>query len=74
MSQTARLLRLPEAAKFLRLSPETVRRYAKQGTVPSIKIGRSRRYDTIALERWIDSLSDLEAREQHAEGGQPEER
>jgi excisionase family DNA binding protein len=47
------VLTLEEAAQFLRLPKETVRRYAAQGQVPGRRVGRYWRFLKAALEEWL---------------------
>ena len=43
-----------ETAKLLGLSERTLWTYTDKGVIPSLKIGRSRRYSVLTLQRWID--------------------
>lgn len=45
------LLRPTEAAKVLRVSPRTLRRYTSTGAIKAIRIGRMVRYDRNELEK-----------------------
>lgn len=38
---------------MLQVEPATVREWARAGTIPHVRIGRSVRFDESALERWI---------------------
>jgi len=49
-----RLLKVGEAPRFLRLKVDTVYRKARLREVPSVKVGRTLRFDTKALERFVD--------------------
>lgn len=42
-----------EAADYLRLNEQTVRRLARQGDVPAFKVGGSWRFRRVALDRWV---------------------
>lgn len=44
-----------EAAKLLSIGARTLRKLAKSGEVPSLKIGRSVRYSLEMLRQWITS-------------------
>jgi excisionase family DNA binding protein len=46
---------LPEAARFLRISPSTLRALARSNRVPSACIGRLRRFRKAALMDWLRS-------------------
>ena len=52
MNQVSELLTIKEAARALRLHPETVRRLLNDGKIPAVKIGRSWR---IHLRTMIES-------------------
>lgn len=45
-------LEVSEAADYLRLHAETVRRMAREGTIPAVKFGRSWRFKVSALDEW----------------------
>ena len=51
----ARLLTAHEVAAYLGLHFQTVYTMAGSGELPSIKIGRSRKFDKLALDQWIES-------------------
>ena len=40
---------MPQAAAFLKVHPDTVRKYAKEGSIPGVKIGTDWRFSSIAL-------------------------
>jgi excisionase family DNA binding protein len=50
------LLPLPEAGARLELSRATVQRLVTDGTLPSVKIGRSRRIAVVDLEAFVSAL------------------
>jgi len=47
------LLTTLQIAEYLKLKPVTVRRKAKRGEIPSIKIGNRVRYDKQQIDRWL---------------------
>jgi len=49
-----RLLKVGEAARFLGLKVDTVYKKARLREVPSVKVGRALRFDTRALERFVE--------------------
>ena len=51
-----RLLSAKGAALLLNLHPQTVYDMAAAGTLPSFKIGRSRKFDIRSLEQWIEKM------------------
>lgn len=49
------LLNVPEAAKYLRLAPQTLAKMRTEGTSPPfIKVGRRVLYDLAEIDRWLD--------------------
>jgi excisionase family DNA binding protein len=44
-----------ELAELLSVNPETVRRAAAAGELPSVRVGRIRRYPLSAVEAWLSS-------------------
>lgn len=48
------LLTVKEAAAFLKLSPDTIYRATKAGTLPHVRIGRSIRLSKKALEEFLE--------------------
>lgn len=51
----ATLLKVADVAKYLRLTPETVRTMARQSKIPSIKMGRTYRFRSNDIDAWLDS-------------------
>lgn len=49
-----RLLKPEEAAEYLGLQVDTVYRKARLRELPSVKVGRSLRFDVEALKRFIE--------------------
>ena len=43
------LLTLNETARLLRVTPETIRRYVRQGRIPAYHVGRGLRFDEGAV-------------------------
>jgi excisionase family DNA binding protein len=49
------LLNTRETAEYLGFHPETIRRFAREGTLPCIRLGRKRlRFRKEELEQWMD--------------------
>lgn len=44
-----------ETAKFLQISAFTVQQMARRGELPSVKIGRFRRYEPTEIRRYVAS-------------------
>ena len=59
MSSSPDVLTAKEAAKFLRTRPETLKRLARQGRVPGVKLGHEWRF-------WRDDLVDFMSGEYEA--------
>ena len=55
MRSSDSILTVPEAAEYLKLHAETVRRMARKGQMPCFKIGAEWRFSRQALERFIES-------------------
>ena len=53
MFETVRMVTVREVAEFLRMKEATVCRLASGGQLPGLKIGKSWRFDMVALERLI---------------------
>ncbi|MBZ5636063.1 MAG: helix-turn-helix domain-containing protein [Acidobacteriia bacterium] len=49
-----RLLNVEEAAQYLGLQVDTVYKKARLRELPSVKVGRSLRFDVVALERYVE--------------------
>jgi len=48
------MLTAPEAARFLRVRAPQIYALARDGTIPSVRVGRAVRFDRERLLRWID--------------------
>ena len=49
----AKIMTTKEVARYLRLHEITVGKYAAEGKIPAIRIGRVWRFDKEAIDRWI---------------------
>jgi excisionase family DNA binding protein len=47
-------LTIPEAARLLRISPLKAYEYAREGILPSVRLGRSVRVPRAALDRLLE--------------------
>lgn len=54
---TTRLLKVPDVAELLSISPRTVRSWVYRGLIPSIKINGALRFDKATLEKIIKEAS-----------------
>ena len=52
-----RLFSTAQLAEYLNLNPVTVRRKAKSGEIPSIRIGNRLRFDKEQIDRWLKQIS-----------------
>ena len=50
----ARLLTAEEVAEMLRVPKSWVYRWGREGRLPTVELGRYRRYDERDVERWIE--------------------
>lgn len=55
MSTERQSLTIHEAAAYLSVHPQTVRRLARKGKLPSFKVGQSWRFSKAALQQWVDT-------------------
>jgi excisionase family DNA binding protein len=49
------LLKAPEVARWLQLSNQVIKRMARTGTIPAIRVGKSWRFNRDELAKWLDS-------------------
>lgn len=52
------ILNIKEAAHYLQINDQTLRKMARQGSIPAFKVGRSWRLSKDILNKWIDSHND----------------
>ena len=48
-----------EVAQYLKLSPYTIREYAKDGKIPALKFGRAWRFSPQAIKKWMEKEDKL---------------
>jgi len=46
---------LEEVAKYLKLKPQTVYKWAQEGQIPAAKLGKEWRFRRRILDEWIDA-------------------
>ncbi len=51
------VMTVAEAAKYLRTHPSTLRRFARQGIVPAVKLGGTWRFRREDLDQWLHGQS-----------------
>jgi len=49
----AEIMTTKEVAKYLKLHEITICKFAKEGRIPAIRIGRVWRFDKEIIDRWI---------------------
>ena len=47
------VMTLEEAARYLRVSKDTLKKHASEGTIPGRLIGRAWRFSKLALDEWL---------------------
>jgi len=55
------LLDTDEAAAFIRIHPKTLQRFAREGQIQGIHIGKLWRFRQSALEKWIERQTGTKA-------------
>jgi len=53
----AEIMKTREVAKYLKLHEITICKYAAEGKIPAIRIGRVWRFDKEAIDKWIGSAA-----------------
>ena len=53
------IMTLEEVAKYLKLQPQTVYKWAQEGQIPGAKLGKEWRFRRRILDEWIDSAIHL---------------
>ncbi|MBI4659994.1 MAG: helix-turn-helix domain-containing protein [Verrucomicrobia bacterium] len=49
------IMTLEEVAKYLKLKPQTVYKWAQENQIPGAKIGKEWRFRKTILDHWVDS-------------------
>lgn len=49
----SQLLKTKQLAQYLNLKPVTIRRKARRGEIPSVKLGKRFRFDKRAINKWL---------------------
>ena len=60
-----------EVAEYLKLHEITVCKYAAEGKIPAIRIGRGWRFDKDAIDRWIAGGTVSAIKTESGAGGKP---
>lgn len=48
------IMTLEEVAAYLRLTPQTIYKWAQEGKIPAAKLGKEWRFRRSILDRWVD--------------------
>jgi excisionase family DNA binding protein len=56
--QEHEILTLEEVARYLRLKPQTIYRWAQEKRIPAVKLGKEWRFRKSILDRWLDDQID----------------
>jgi excisionase family DNA binding protein len=48
------ILTLEEVARYLRLKPQTIYKWAQERRIPAVKLGKEWRFRRSVLDRWLD--------------------
>ena len=49
------VMTVEEVARYLKLKPQTVYKWAQEGQIPGTKLGKEWRFRRAILDRWIDT-------------------
>jgi excisionase family DNA binding protein len=55
MPEPLDIMTLEEVARYLKVKPQTVYKWAQEGQIPSTKISKEWRFRKAILDEWIDS-------------------
>jgi excisionase family DNA binding protein len=53
------IMTLEEVARYLKLKPQTVYKWAQEGQIPATKLGKEWRFRRRILDEWIDTSIQL---------------
>ena len=53
------IMTVEEVAKYLKLKPQTVYKWAQEGRIPGTKLGKEWRFRRSILDEWIDTSISL---------------
>jgi len=49
------ILTIEEVAAYLRLTPQTIYRWAQEKRIPAVKLGKEWRFRRSIIDRWLDA-------------------
>jgi len=48
------ILTIEEVARYLRLTPQTIYKWAQERRIPAVKLGKEWRFRKTIIDRWLD--------------------
>jgi excisionase family DNA binding protein len=54
MTTASEILTVEEVARYLKLQPQTVYKWAQEGQIPGTKLGKECRFRKSIIDEWID--------------------
>lgn len=57
-SELREVMDIRQASEYLGISPDTLYKYASEGTIPAFKLGNRWRFKRSRLDEWMDRQSD----------------
>jgi PTS system nitrogen regulatory IIA component len=48
------ILTIEETAAYLKMKPQTIYKWAQDGDIPAVKIGREWRFKKSLIDKWLD--------------------
>lgn len=54
-ARAGEILTIEEVAAYLRLTPQTIYKWAQEKRIPAVKLGKEWRFRRSILDRWIDA-------------------
>src|SRR3989442_5412619 len=57
LSRDSEILTIEEVAVYLRLTPQTIYKWAQEKRIPAAKVGKERRFRKSIIDRWLDEQS-----------------
>jgi excisionase family DNA binding protein len=55
------LLKAPEVARWWQLSDQVIKRMARTGAIPAIRVGKSWRFSREELVKWLQAQNEVSA-------------
>jgi excisionase family DNA binding protein len=53
------ILTIEQVAKYLKLQPQTIYKWAQEGQIPAAKVGKEWRFRKAILDEWLDTAIHL---------------